>query len=114
MAQPGEVLVFDRPSPWREQLLRGLETDDIGVTLGLSAKDLVSVLAQPPGTLRAVVAGELDGELSVIDALYEASMARTEPLPGPVPVFLITDVRKDAEILTVLRRRGVSQFLDRR
>jgi len=109
------VLVADAPTPWHQELLDALGQDAGACRISASGKELAEALA---GTDRQVVlVGDGLTELSGLDALYAAHLARAKvrnsgPRSGPI-TLLIFDARADTELLALLRARGVDGFIRR-
>jgi hypothetical protein len=113
-----KIVVADLESPWREALISAIETAEplIRVTdLGNELCRALEEVANPP---KIIIIGPSLRGMGGLEALYQAERTllfekKERPTWPTRTVSLITDVRSDAELLDLYRRRGVTHFIYR-
>jgi hypothetical protein len=112
------IVVADQDSPWRHALLNALEAVEPAVRVtevGHELRRALEEVGEPP---RIIVIGQMLRGIGGLEALYQAE--RTLALEKKVrpswpmrTVSLVTEVRSDAELLDIFRRRGATHFIYR-
>ena len=112
------IVVADLQSPWRTALLTALEAVERAVRVTEEGHELRRALEEVADPPRIIVVGPMLSGIGGLDAMYQA--ARTLVLEKKIrpdwpvrTVSLITEVRSDAELLDVFRRRGATHFVYR-
>lgn len=112
------IIIAEPPSPWRSELIEALEREEPAIRIseyGHEVRRALEEVVDPPKII--VIGSRLKG-IGGLEALYQADRTlilenRTRP-PWPTrTISLITEVRSDTEMLDLLRRRGVTQFIYR-
>jgi hypothetical protein len=117
-AQHARIIVCDSPSPWRTALVQRLEAANSAIRVSDNGQELRRSLEEVVDPPKLIVIGSPLQAIGGLEALFLADrnlFLEKKPRPSyPArTVSLITDVRSDAELLDVLRRRGVTQFIYR-
>jgi hypothetical protein len=112
------IIVADLPSGWRTELVAAIERVERAIRVTESGQELRRALEESRDPPRIVVIGSQLKGLGAFDALYQADRTlmlerKIRPAWPTRSVVLITDVRSDAELLDLFRRRGVNQFVYR-
>jgi DNA-binding response OmpR family regulator len=106
---PPHVLIADHEGPFRLELKEALETDGGQVTVTDDGDVLLDALTAGEAYDGIVIGSELKGTAG-LEVLYQASRAKP---PRARLLFLICEARSDSELLELLRRRGIKEFIDR-
>lgn len=112
------IVVADFDCTWRSALLTALEAVERAVRVtevGHELRRALEEVADPP---RIIVVGQILKGIGGLEALYQAERTlvlekKLRPAWPARTVSLITEVRSDAELLDVFRRRGVTHFIYR-
>ena len=109
-----KLLIAEHPGTLRDDLVARVELDEIPVVVTDSSAELQRALTgeDPP---RLVLVGDELKDGSGVDALYLASRLNKKRFNERASLIIcrITDIRADAEMLELLRRRGVAHFIYR-
>ena len=112
------ILVADLPSDWRSEVVDGLRQSEPALRVTESGQELRRALEEVVEPPRIIVVGPVLKGIGGLEALFQAERSllaerKTRPEWPVRLVSLITEVRSDAELLDLYRRRGVGQFLYR-
>jgi CheY-like chemotaxis protein len=108
MSDPAlRILIADADGDFRRDLVHSLEQEEQKVDVTDDSEALVAALTSQQAPELIVLGSRLKG-LSGLDALY---YARTLGQARVRKVLLVTDVRKDLELLDFHRSRGILDFL---
>lgn len=113
-----KIIVAELENAWRDKLVEGLEKVEplIRVTdLGSELCRALEEVANPP---KIIVVGQSLRGMGGLEALYQAERTllfekKERPTWPTRTVSLVTDVRSDAELLDLYRRRGATHFIYR-
>ena len=112
------IIVGDAPSAWRSDLIDVLEREEPAIRIAEYGHEVRRALEEVRDPPRIVVIGTMLKGIGGLEALFQADRTLTleskkRPAWPARSVSLITEVRSDAEMLDLLRRRGVTQFVYR-
>lgn len=112
------IIIADAPSPWRSELIEVLEREERAIRISEYGHEVRRALEEVVDPPKIIVVGSTLKGIGGIEALYQADRTlvlenKKRPAWPTRSVSLITEVRSDAELLDLLRRRGVTQFLYR-
>lgn len=112
------VVIADLESPWRADLVGALQEHESTIRVTDNGTEVCRTLEEVTHPPRIIVIGQSLRGIGGLEALYQAdrmlAFEKKERPSWPTrTVSLITDVRSDAELLDLYRRRGVTHFIYR-
>jgi hypothetical protein len=112
------IVIADQDSPWRSLLVQGLEPVEPALRVTETGHELRRALEEVADPPRIVVVGQGLRGIGGLEALYQAERTlhlerKSRPVWPVRTVSLVTDVRSDAELLDIFRRRGATHFIYR-
>lgn len=112
------VVVADVDSPWRAALVSALQDQEPAVRVTDNGNEVCRTLEEVANPPKIIVLGQYLRGIGGLEALYQAERTlafekKERPTWPTRTVSLITEVRSDAELLDLYRRRGVTHFIYR-
>lgn len=112
------VVVADLESPWRAALVAALQEQEPIIRTTDNGTEVCRTLEEVAHPPKIIVLGQSLRGIGGLEALYQAERTlafekKERPTWPTRTVSLITDVRSDAELLDLYRRRGVTHFIYR-
>ena len=117
-AVSAKIVVADLESPWRDALVSALESVEPLIRVTDLGNELCRALEETANPPKIIVVGPSLRGMGGLEALYQAERTlvfekKERPTWPTRTVALITEVRSDAELLDLYRRRGVTHFIYR-
>ena len=103
------ILLAARHDAFRDDFAAALADEGFKVTCTDSGEDVVKALTQGP-THRVVIVHDDLNDIGGIDAIYRSNVELSETAYRPL-LFLMSAVEQDDELLSLMRKRGVADFL---
>lgn len=112
------IVIADVDSPWRAELVAGLEAVEPAVRITDNGNEVCRALEEVAHPPRIIIVGQQLRGIGGLEALHQADRTlafekKERPQWPTRTVSLITDVRSDAELLDLYRRRGATHFIYR-